>query len=463
MQPLKNKTVVGMLRAWSNVASSARYAMFGTVTPDLKRDDAERIVKHMASCLDGKGGEVASRARTIELGDIYLRLSEKGRQRFLTLLAERFDVPHGEIAAWCERYLAADDDAARADLESSVRELLISGRIRILRQFSALPNGVKFLVDLRADLMPLTKGNPQCKSLESELRLLLASWFDVDLLDLVRMEWRSPAAVLEKLIEYEAVHAIQSWTDLKNRLDSDRRCFAFFHHKMPDEPLIFIEVALEKGIPGNVQNLLDETKPVGDPKEADTAVFYSISNAQKGLNGISFGNFLIKKVVANLSGEFKNLKHFVTLSPIPGFMAWLKSDAPKPQPQDILSGPALRHLGKDAWGNLLSHLSEPLWHERLAKEEWLEQALTRLCAYYLCKAKNKKGYPLDAVAHFHLSNGARIERINWLADTSAKGFKQSAGMMVNYYYDLDDIDDYHEAYFEKQKVTCSRQIKGMLA
>ncbi|MBI1276003.1 malonyl-CoA decarboxylase [bacterium] len=458
---LKNKTVIGMLRAWQNAASSARYAMFGTLTPDLKRDDAERIVKLMASCLDGKGGEVASRARTIELGEMYLRLSDKGRTRFLTLLAERFDVPHAKVSEWCKRYLDATEDATRAELETSLREMLISGRIRILRQFSGLPNGMKFLVDLRNDLVPLTKESPQCKSLETELKLLLASWFDVDLLDMVQIDWRSPAAILEKLIEYEAVHKIESWADLKNRLDSDRRCFAFFHHKMPDEPLIFIEVALEKGIPDNVQTLLDESKPVGNPKEADTAVFYSISNTQKGLNGISFGNFLIKRVVAKLSSEFKNLKHFVTLSPVPGFMAWLASDAPKPKPEDILAPAALRRLGKDAWKTLQAMLAEPGQREK-GQEEWLQQALTSLCAYYLCEAKNKKGYALDPVAHFHLSNGARLERINCLADVSAKGFKQAAGIMVNYYYDLDEIDDCHEAYFEKQKVTASRQVKTYL-
>jgi malonyl-CoA decarboxylase len=259
------------------------------------------------------------------------------------------------------------------------------------------------------------------------------------------------------------VHEIRGWTDLKNRLDSDRRCYAFFHPRMPDEPLIFVEIALVTGMAGNVNLLLDENSPVEDPEAADTAIFYSISNAQKGLAGISFGDFLIKRVVDDLAGEFKSLKTFATLSPIPGFMAWLQ---PKLAEGDALLTEGERKALAEAApaegeGGLLARaLALPDWHRREPLRNALKGPLMRLCAHYLVQEK-RGSRALDPVAHFHLSNGARMERLNWLGDTSEKGLRQSAGLMINYLYRLDHIEANHEAYRGEGRIACSSAIRGL--
>jgi malonyl-CoA decarboxylase len=291
--------------------------------------------------------------------------------------------------------------------------------------------------------MVLAKQDPTFAALEQDLRSLLASWFDIGFLELQRITWESPAALLEKLISYEAVHTIQSWADLKNRLEADRRCFAFFHPRMPHEPLIFVEVALVDGIAANVQKLLDEHAPLTDPGSADSAIFYSISNCQKGLAGISFGNFLIKRVADELKGELPKLRNFATLSPIPGFRKWLDRQ------------------GEDIEPRLAEILSNPEWHldEALAKEA--REPLSRLCAKYLLLEKDRRGRALDPVAHFHLSNGARVERLNWLGDTSPNGLRQSAGMMVNYLYKLADVEANHEAYTGEGRLAASPGLRNL--
>ena len=308
------------------------------------------------------------------------------------------------------------------------------------------------------------------KGLEHDLKGLLTTWFDVDFLELRRISWdSSSASILEKLIAYEAVHAIESWDDLKNRLDSDRRCFAYFHPRMPDEPLIFVEVALVDGISSNVQTLLDESAPVIDPASADTAIFYSISNAQKGLAGISFGNFLIKRVVNSLSGEFEDLKTFATLSPLPGFKSWLDKHLAVGD-KDLLNAndrKALKMLGgksSGAKGKLKALLEDAACLDNPEVSEALQGVLTRLAAQYLAQEKRREGdlRALDPVAHFHLSNGARIQRLNWKGDTSAKGFGQSAGLMVNYLYKLRHLESNHEAYRSSGKVVISSALRSLL-
>ena len=303
-------------------------------------------------------------------------------------------------------------------------------------------------------------------ALEPDLKGLLASWFDVGFLELRRITWNAPATLLEKLIAYEAVHAIRSWEDLKDRLDSDRRCFAYFHPRMPDEPLIFVEVALVSGMADNIQTLLDESAPVQDPRAADTAIFYSISSAQQGLAGISFGNFLIKRVVDMLAAEFKGLKTFATLSPAPGFRVWLdallasgRADLLTPAEQKALSGLAGEGEGPD---NLKVVLGTPGWHEDEAYAEAVRGILMRLCARYLAQEKRSDGRAPDPVADFHLSNGARIERLNWLADSSPKGIEQSTGIMVNYLYKLNAIAANHEAHSDAGKVALSPPVKALL-
>src|SRR5579864_8529433 len=309
--------------AWRDIATTARGVLSGVPRPDLSRDDAERLRGQLRACLDARGGAVSARARAADLGRTYLALNGTGRERFLRLLAEEFDVDHATVMALSGRLRQADDEHARRAVERELHAALEPPRVKLLTQFNALPEGVKFLVDMRAELMTLAAGDGALVGLELDLKRLLAGWFDVDFLELKRITWDAPAALLEKLIVYEAVHEIRSWADLKNRLEADRRCFAYFHPRMPQEPLIFVEVALVKGMTDNVQSLLDESAPVGDPGTADAAIFYSISNCQRGLAGISFGDFLIKRVVDRLAAEMPHLKTYATLSPIPGFRPWL--------------------------------------------------------------------------------------------------------------------------------------------
>ncbi len=446
---LRRKTVASLLRTWQEVKGTAFHVFSSEIRPNLPKEDEDELRKRMMLCLDSPGGEVTARANTAELGRIYLGLNEAGRKKFLAMLAGDFDVNHEKLTKLTQDYANAKPDEKLA-LEIGMREALATPRSTILRQFTALPDGFKFLVNMRADLLPIIGNDAKLKALEFDLKQILSSWFDVALLDLVEISWDSPAAILEKLIEYEAVHRVSSWEDLKNRLDADRRVFAFFHHKMPAEPLIFVHVALVSGMSDNVQKLLDEKAATGDISEADTAIFYSISNAQKGLSGISFGNFLIKRVVEKLSSEMKNIKTYATLSPVPGFRAWL---------DPLIEKGASDLLGKEDVAKLKQLDGD--WHKDAKQAEKLKPLLIKLCAHYLLKEK-KHSRPLDPVANFHLFNGARLERLNWLGDTSAKGLKQSAGMMANYYYKLDEIDENHEAFAENGKIVASRAVKGYL-
>src|SRR5271167_2717435 len=318
-----DRTLTNLRSAWREIAESARGVLAGMPRLETSAADADQLRQQMLSCLDGRGGEVTARARAADLGRTFLSLDSDGRERFLRVLAGEFDVDRREIDRCCTALISVSGADQRAATERALRAALEPPRITLLRQFNALPEGVKFLVDRRAELIDLGRRDPLLSGLEEDLKRLLANWFDIGFLELKRIGWEAPAALLEKLMAYEAVHEIRSWTDLKNRLEADRRCFAFFHPRMPDEPLIFVEVALVAGMAGDVNSLLDEAAPIGDPQAADAAIFYSISNCQHGLAGISFGNFLIKRVVELLSAEFRNLKTFATLSPVPGFRRWL--------------------------------------------------------------------------------------------------------------------------------------------
>jgi malonyl-CoA decarboxylase len=485
-------------RAWSQIARTVkeigprRRDNEIVLNADLPLNDEARLVAAFQECVDGRGGEVAARARAAAIGQAYLGLSEDGRRRFAVLLAERFDVDRSAVDSAIQEVQSAEDAPARHEAESRLRDALIAPRVRVLRQFNALPEGVKFLVDMRAELLGWQRETPALAPLQEDLRRLLTSWFDVGFLQLQQIDWAAPAALLEKLIEYEAVHRIRSWDDLKNRLDSDRRCYAFFHPRMPDEPLIFVEVALVEGIAGDVGELLDMDKPADDPAQADTAIFYSISNAQQGLAGISFGDFLIKRVVAALSQELPNLKNFATLSPIPGFARWMsgKPDEMDETPltadqQKVLraaiaaadaglsgegdtaaldAGDPPTPLDEDMTDRELINaaLAIEYWSENSALAAALETPMQRLAADYLLNRKGRGGRALDPVAHFHLSNGARMERLNWLGDRSGNGIRQSAGMMINYLYKLSEIDQNHESYSAPDRVIpVSNAIKSL--
>ncbi len=455
----------------------------------LWRDMAERvsgaeedsIEAQMRACLNGRGGEVSARNRAAKLAQAYLALNGEGRLSFLRSLAA-FDSDPAAVHAATERLAGAADAEAQAAAKAELRRVLEPPRLRLLMQINTIPDGVKFLVDLHAEMLRVgAEGDGRIRALATDLKNLLASWFDVGFLELRRIDWSSPASLLEKLVQYEAVHRIRTWRDLKNRLDSDRRCYAFFHPRMPDEPLIFVEVALVKGLADSVQRLLDEKAPVLDPRHADTAIFYSINNCQRGLDGISFGNFLIKRVVDLLGQELPNVKTFATLSPIPGFRRWLQERLSDPAAKLLTEeeGAALRAaapppLGAGAEGGtavvsaetpaetLSRILKRRGWtrEERVARA--LEPVLTRLCAGYLLNEAGRDGKRArDPVTHFHLSNGARVERINWRGDVSEKGLRESAGLMVNYLYDPAKIEDYHEEYVGEGRRPAATSIRRL--
>ncbi len=419
-------------------------------------------------CLAGTGGEASARRRVETLAALFSGLNDAGRQSVLGLLAEEFGPDELAVNGAIQAYLDAAPGASRRHAESELRLTLGSPRIRILKQFNLLHDGVKFLVDLRADVLRYLRERPELEVLDEELYSLLSSWFDIGNLELKRISWGSPAMLLEKLIAYEAVHEIQSWRDLRNRLDSDRRCYAFFHPRMPDEPLIFVEIALVKEMADNIYQLLDEEAPAIDPQAAQAAVFYSISNTQVGLKGVTFGGFLIKRVVEELLAEFPRLKTFATLSPVPGFRKWLDGRVAAKDPS-LFGRHERAKLCQEAEAkdpcDALAQLMLRGFVAEAQPPESVRGTLMHLCARYLVEEKEgppEKARPLDPVARFHLGNGARLERINWLADTSPRGVKQAGGMMVNYLYKLDDIEENHEAFAREGKVVMTDAVKRLL-
>jgi malonyl-CoA decarboxylase len=453
-----DRTLERLRNAFVETARGAREVVGAPLRPDLPDDDIPRLRNRIDACLEGKGGETARRARAAELGQAYLSLTSAGRKKFLLTLAHEYGLPREAALATVERWRASKEPPR------ALARALEPPAVRLMRDFVGVPQGVKFVVDLRAELLALGRSDAAARTLSEDLRPLLSGWFDVAFLDLVRIDWRAPAFLLEKLVAYEAVHAIRSWRDLKNRLDSDRRCFAFFHPRMPDEPLIFVEVALENGMAGNVQRLLDARAETHDPKQANTAIFYSISNCQQGLAGISFGNFLIKRVADQLARDLPNIKDFATLSPIPGLRQHVDGRL-KSEGDDVLTAAEIASLvpvtnaaaaGAAAVRMLLDR---PTWWEVPAINKALRPILSRLAARYLTSS-DEKGRAVDRVAHFHLGNGAVVERLNWLADTSANGLKQSYAMMVNYRYKLSDVDANHEAY-SNGKIVASREVRAL--
>ncbi len=421
----------------------------------------ESLEARMRACLLGRGGEVSARNRAASLAQTYQSLNEAGRRDFLIALAG-FDADPASVATAYEAMRDTDDPATAM---AGLRRALEPPRLKLLTQFTSIPNGQKFLVDLRGFLLRVRGDDKRLAALDADLRGLLGAWFDIGFLELHRIDWNSPASLLEKLVDYEAVHAIRSWSDMKNRLDSDRRCYAFFHPRMPGEPLIFVEVALVTGLSGSVQHLLDEDAPVLDPGAADTAIFYSISNCQAGLAGISFGNFLIKRVVAELSAEFPKLRSFATLSPIPGFRRWLDT-ALKSDEIGLLTDEEAASLrsampAESGTASLAALVAHPGWWKEPGLRKTAEPVLVRLCARYLLTEANGRR-ARDPVAHFHLSNGARIERINLEGDSSDKGARESATLMVNYLYDPARIEDYHEDYAGEGKRNASNAVRRLV-
>ena len=461
---LVDRTLKRLVKAWRRLALERSDDSIEDLDPDLSDDDRGRVRRQIESCLAARGGEVSARRRAAELGQSYLSLSNTGRERFLRLLASDYGIDQVAMRDLAASVVNAADGEALDAAEDTLRRALVAPRVRLLTQFNALPEGVKFLVDMRSDLMRLGNKDPALAAVERDLKDLLVSWFDIGFLELRRIGWSAPAHLLEKLMAYEAVHEIRSWDDLKNRLDSDRRCYAFFHPRMPDEPLIFIEVALVNGIAGNVQALLDERAPADDPAAADTAIFYSISNAQRGLAGVNFGDFLIKRVVEDIVRNLPNVKTFSTLSPVPGFRTWLD--------KRIANGDVeLVDRERDALATAMLVAPEEVdlksvflredWDRDDAVSDALREPLFRLCATYLLVEK-RGTRTRDPVAHFHLTNGARLERLNWLANQTATGMRRSYGIMVNYLYPLDEIEANHEGYRGSGEVTAAAGVRELI-
>ena len=419
-----------------------------------------RTLEELRAIVDPQISEVEGGRRAKGVAQWYASAAPNERRDMWLLMSEQFVADAHKTRLAQAQFAAAVGTPDEAVAEVRYRRATVSPRRRLLQRFSAFPEGIRFLVDLRADMLPLLKADKRLQALDVEMEYMFSTWFDVGFLELRRISWDSPASLIEKLIKYEAVHDIKSWADVKNRLDSDRRCYGFFHPRLPDDPLIFVEVALIDDIASCITPLLDESADAADLTKATTAIFYSISNTQAGLRGVSFGDSLIKRVVETLKDEFPKLKVFATLSPIPGFRTWLVKNAAAML--EKLDEKSLTALGREigfsppGTGHFFSALENPLALKETSKVRHL---LLRCAACYLGQAMDD-GKPLDAVARFHLGNGARVERLNFAGDPSPKGLKQSFGLMVNYLYDLRRLDK-HRALLAQGKIPVSGDIEDL--
>jgi len=412
--------------------------------PSRGADRAARRAIELCHALMSERGEVSGARLAREALAAYGALDDFAVSVLFDLLAREFSPDPRAVERCAQAYR---DDPSQANL-IRLQQAVEPPRQELFRRLNMAPGGTALLVDMHRRVLQDLGANPQWLGTEVDLTHLLRSWFNRGFLKLRRIDWRTSALVLEKLIHYEAVHQIEGWSDLRRRLQADRRCYAFFHPALADEPLIFIEVALTRGMSARVQPLLDPDSPVLDPGSADCAMFYSITNCQQGLRGVSFGNFLIKQVVEDLGRELPRIKIFATLSPIPGLRAWLAN-----LPRALDGHPAQAEIA-----SLAAALDAPRWFEDEALSKTLHQRLLPLAAHYLLSVKEEQE-PLDPVARFHLVNGARMARLNWLADISPTGMRQSAGMMVNYVYRLDQVDANHEAYARDRTIVASRRLE----
>src|SRR4051812_14770173 len=409
---------------------------------DDGKHDATDLLELCEALLTGRG-EASGTAMARDVLDGYHQLDAAGRLAFFEQLARHYGPDPERVAQALDARHSEPPDSDASDLHFASEPR----RQELFRRLNRAPGGTGELVQMRADLLDLLKGRGELLSLDRDVVHLLSSWFNRGFLVLRSIDWSTPANILEQIIRYEAVHEIRDWDDLRRRIDpADRRCYAFFHPAMPDAPLIFVEVALTETIPSAIAPLLAVDRQPVPTDRARTAVFYSISNTQRGLGGISFGNFLIKQVVEELRRKLPKLDTFVTLSPVPNFMGWVK------QTTEI----------SDEDREVLKLLDEPKWFSDPEVEAQLRAVLEPLAAHYFLKARTSKGKLIDSVARFHLGNGARLERINWVGDLSAKGLRESAGIMVNYLYRLDDIEKNHEAYANEGEVVASNSVKKLL-
>jgi malonyl-CoA decarboxylase len=418
------------------------------VTPTASRNATSALdhAKQLATTLLSERGEASGALVARGLHGVLRGLDASVRHGFHRFLATEFQPDQTALRAAAERYLGD----ATAETAAALAQAADPPRQELLRRMNMAPGGTGALVAMRSEITAHLRDEPGLKLLDADLKHLFASWFNRGFLELRRIDWQSPAAVLEKLIAYEAVHEIKGWADLRRRLAPDRRCFAFFHPALPGEPLIFVEVALVEGLATSMPPLLsqdvDADAAWAQAEHADTAIFYSISNCQEGLRGVSFGNCLIKQVVEELQAEFPRLKRFSTLSPVPGFRRWLTQQLSGEGNSDAS---LQARLARDGW-----------WHDP-AQSEALRPDLMRLAATYLTQ-RPSSGSRIDPVARFHLGNGARLERINWLGNIAPRGIRESFGIMVNYLYDHDSIENNHEAFARDSTVVRSGDVDALL-
>ncbi len=406
--------------------------------------DDKRDIVALCDAIFSEKGEVSGSKLAANVLAKYEELSFDEKREFFSHIVDNFDLDPDAVIASAQAYI---EDRTPAHLAKLTKDAEPKRR-ELLRRLNQVPGATEKLVHMREDLLVMLKSEPKFASFDADFEHLFSSWFNRGFLVLKPIDWNTPANILEKIIEYEAVHAINDWDDLRRRIQpSDRRCFAFFHPAMPEEPLIFVEVALTKGLPESVTGLLAEARASIADEKIDTAVFYSISNCQKGLRGVSFGNFLIKQVVNDLTQDFSGLKNFVTLSPIPGFRKWLESEYGESEVTSIKE--IMNSLGSEE-SFLIDEATQSL-----------EKPLKILLAKYFLEAKRADGWPLDPVSRFHLGNGASLMQFNWMADISEKGLKQSAGLMVNYKYDLATVEDNHESYAREKEINTTREIKAL--
>jgi len=399
--------------------------------------DVDHLLGVCAALLSQRG-EVSTARIAAEAIAAYSRLNDNERAAFFDALAKDYAASAADLRRTIDAY-QTDPSPLHAHALHQAAE---PRRQELFRRLNTAAGGTQLLVRMRADLVRTLDDHPERAGVDSDLVHLFRSWFNRGFLVLQRIDWRTSAAVLERLIAYEAVHQIQGWDDLRRRLAADRRCYAFFHPALPDEPLIFIEVALTRRLAGNVQALLDLRAPVADPADARWAMFYSITNCQTGLRGVSFGHFLIKQVVEDLSREFPRIRKFATLSPIPGFRSWLSSAT-------HLTSRELAAVTIDARDRLTT------------PPELLSEEIRRLCAYYLVREKRGRA-PLNSVARFHLANGARLARLNWMGDASPAGIASSLGMTANYVYRISEVETNHEAYATNFHVARSLTVERLV-
>lgn len=421
----------------------------------LGRRDGDRAVEaldlsELAELLLSRRGEASGVALARALMSAFEQADEDARLAFLQTLAHRFGPDLDAVQA---ALAAVQADPASAEAVEALHILAEPRRQELLRRLNLAPGGTAALVRMREGLLRHLRDHPELRRVDSDFQHLFASWFNRGFLVLRHIDWTTPANILAKIIRYEAVHEIRNWDDLRNRLEpSDRRCYAFFHPQLADEPLIFVEVALTEAIPDNVASLLALDRQPIEAERATTAVFYSISNTQRGLAGVSFGNLLIKQVVEDLKAELPDIRSFVTLSPVPGFAAWLAQQR-EDAGSDLLT-PAQREA--------FALLDRPGWHGDAQAVESLRAPLLAAAATYFLRARDAKGRVIDPVARFHLGNGARLERLNFPGDPSPNGLRQSHGLMVNYLYDLDRIEANHEAFAERSTVAASGAVQRAL-